>query len=331
MKDLIRILFISFFCNFILGCASNDESYSIPKYNSQINSINHINDSTFVLIGDTQRTSFLEQYFFFRESNGSVQFVLFDSIAALERKPAFILHLGDMVFDGSSEKDWKYFDESTRQIREAKIPILPIIGNHEMYGDSLETANNINSRFSSLKDSSWSSFEFGSIGIFLLNSNEELAQSEIERQEEFYNHTMNKYESDSNIKFIIIATHHPPFTNGTGIGFDESDYVQDYFTEKFISSSKKGLFFSGHCHNYEHLFISDKHFIVSGGGGGPRREVDLDGEYKDISNGIDKNEEKRGFNFIEIKVQSDSLLIEVHSYNKANKEWYRGDNFILTN
>ena len=330
MKELFKILFISFLSNFLFGCATSDEFYNIPKYSSEINTISHINDSTFVLIGDTQRTSFIEQYFFFRESNDSVQFVLFDSIAKLERKPAFILHLGDMVFDGSSENDWKYFDASTEQIRKAKIPIFPILGNHEFYGDSLETAYNINNRFSRLKDSSWNTFEFKSIGIILLNSNEELTLSENERQKEFYEYHMNKYEIDSSIKFIIVATHHPPYTNGTGIGFNESEYTQDCFINKFISSEKKGLFFSGHFHNYEHLIISDKHFIVSGGGGGPRRDVDLEGKYKDISNGIDKNEERRGYHFIEIEVQSDSLFIEVHSYNNDSKKWYRGDEFNLT-
>lgn len=329
MKVLFTILLISIFSTFFFSCASHGELYNIPKYNSYINSKGKTTSNSFILIGDTQRTGFAEQYFLFRESNDSVQFVLFDSIASLKKEPAFILHLGDMVFDGSSESDWKYFDASTERIRDAGIPLIPILGNHEMYGDSLERAKNLNSRFKNFKDSSWKAFVFNNIGIILLNSNEELSTYDTEKQKIFFNYYLKKYESDSKIKCIIVATHHPPYTNGTGIGFEESDYVQNYFAERFITSKKPGLFFSGHCHNYEHLLKSDKHFIVSGSGGGPRRTIDLDGDYKDITKGIEEKMEERGFNFVEFKTLNDSLLIKVHSYNKDTKEWYKGDYFNI--
>lgn len=330
LKELFKILIIVNLSFLIFGCASNNELYNIPKYNTDISTIDYSN-STFIIIGDTQRTGFLEQYFYFRESNDSIQFVLFDSISSLKQEPAFILHLGDMVYDGSSENDWRYFDASTKQIRNLNIPIIPVLGNHEYYGDSLERAKNINSRFNNLKDSSWKAFVFNNIGIILLNSNEELSLYQTEKQKSFFTNSINTFESDSNINYIIVATHHPPYTNGTGIGFDESEYVQNYFAEKFISSKKAGLFLSGHCHNYEHLLISDKHFIISGGGGGPRRKIDLDGDYIDITKGAEENEEERGFNFIEIEVLKDSLLIEVHSYNKDREEWYEGEYFKISN
>lgn|GEM_PF-392029 len=323
---IATILFIIF----LLGCSSRKLSNTVPTYKTLQNSTskNESSDS-FIIIGDTQRTGWVESILLFRESNDSVQFKLFNRIASLDNKPSFILHLGDMVFDASSDEDWVYFDSSTLVIRNEKIPIIPVLGNHEYFGDSEIGSQNISRRFPELKDSSWRSFVFKNNAFILLNSNTEITKEMKERQNQWYNQELDKYDIDKSINNIIVVTHQPPYTNGTGIGFGDDEFVKDNFVEPFNKSKKAKLFLSGHCHNYEHLLIDDKHYIVSGGGGGPRRNIDLEGNYKDITIGIEKEKSLRDFHFIRVEVSKDSLKLIVHTYDKTTNKWGIGDEFSL--
>ncbi|MER3329272.1 MAG: hypothetical protein RIF34_06810, partial [Candidatus Kapaibacterium sp.] len=113
--------------------------------------------------------------------------------------------------------------------------------------------------------------------------------------------------------------------------FGDDEFVKENFVDSFNNSKKANLFVSGHCHNYEHLLIDEKHFVISGGGGGPRRSIDLEGDYKDITIGKDKDESIRDFHFVEVKVEQDSLELIIHTYNKETKKWGKGDEFCLTN
>lgn len=330
MKFKRAPLLIILFAVILGGYSSSTIGYTTPIYHTLQCSLNK-NDSSnsFILIGDTQRTGWLESTFLFRESNDSVQFELFRSISTLEDEPAFIVHLGDMVFDGSDNEDWIYFDSSTKPIRNKGIPIVPVLGNHEYFGDSQSSMLNISNRFTELKDSTWRSFKFKNVAFILLNSNTELSEEMNERQKQWYSSELDRFDSDNEIKQIIVVTHQPPYTNGTGIGFGDDEFVKENFVESFNKSEKANLFVSGHCHNYEHLLIDNKHYIVSGGGGGPRRSIDLDGEYKDITLGKAKDESIRDFHFIEITVEHDKLKLVVHTYDKETKIWGIGDKFSL--
>ncbi len=330
MKSIQKLIAIIFLIIALSGCSTSKVSYSVPQFSQLSSSINNNeSSSSFVLIGDTQRTSWLESNILFRESNDSVQFVLFNRITLLKEKPSFILHLGDMVFDASSDEDWIYFDNSTQVIRDNNIPIVPVLGNHEYFGDTEQSTLNISSRFPEMKDSSWRSFKFKKVGFILLNSNTELSERMNERQNRWYKQELASFDLDNEVNQIIVVTHQPPFTNGTGIGFGDDEFVKENFVNSFNKSKKAQLFISGHCHNYEHLLIDGKHFIVSGGGGGPRRSIDLEGEYKDITIGEEKDKCIRNLHFIEVNVEKDSLKFVVHTYDKITEKWGIGDEFSL--
>jgi Icc-related predicted phosphoesterase len=325
-------LLILLFSVVLSGCSSSTVSYTTPVYNTLLSSLYKSDSSnSFILIGDTQRTGWVESTFLFRESNDSVQFELFRAISNLEKEPAFIVHLGDMVFDGADNEDWIYFDNSTLPVRSKSIPIVPVLGNHEYFGDEKNSMLNISNRFTDLKDSTWRSFKFKNVGFILLNSNTELSEEVYERQKQWYKKEIDRLDQDNEIKHIIVVTHQPPFTNGTGIGFGDDEFVKENFVDSFNKSKKAKMFISGHCHNYEHLLIDNKHYIISGGGGGPRRSIDLEGNYKDITIGKDKDKSVRDFHFVEVKVEQDSLKLIVHTYDKETKTWGRGDEFSLPN
>ncbi|NIM16548.1 MAG: hypothetical protein GTO45_31430 [Candidatus Aminicenantes bacterium] len=47
------------------------------------------------------------------------------------QKPACVINLGDLVFCGTSQKQWKLFDKAHEPILQNKIPYFPVPGNHE--------------------------------------------------------------------------------------------------------------------------------------------------------------------------------------------------------
>ncbi|MER3330298.1 MAG: metallophosphoesterase, partial [Candidatus Kapaibacterium sp.] len=203
MKLTRALLLIILFTVILSGCSTSKVSYSAPVYNTLLNSLDKSESSnSFILIGDTQRTGWLESTFLFRESNDSVQFELFQAISELEKEPAFILHLGDMVFDGADEGDWIYFDNSTLPVRSMSIPIVPVLGNHEYFGNAQSSMLNISSRFTELKDSTWRSFKFKNVGFILLNSNTELSEQMNKRQNKWYTNELDRLDQDNEIKHI---------------------------------------------------------------------------------------------------------------------------------
>jgi hypothetical protein len=106
------------------GCCSAQQ---VPTYSGDISTRQHI--PFFIVVEDTQRTSFWEIW---REQNDEARIAVLCKIASEE--PAFVIHLGDLVFQGSSPRHWQRFDEYAADIRRKKIPVFPILGNHEYYG-----------------------------------------------------------------------------------------------------------------------------------------------------------------------------------------------------
>jgi hypothetical protein len=85
-------------------------------------------NNVIIFIGDTQGTSLLESW---REDNKKKTPLLIKEIA--DRKPAGVINLGDLVFCGTSKKQWKLFDEAHQPLLTNKIPYFCIPGNHEYW------------------------------------------------------------------------------------------------------------------------------------------------------------------------------------------------------
>ncbi len=271
-----------------------------------------ISDS-FVIIGDSQRLMFLESFYweFWGEHNEKETKALFKEIA--KRKPDFVLHLGDFVNKGSSSSAWSDFEEDTKPIIEANIPIIPLLGNHEYFGNVCKTMKIYQEHFPIMLGRTWNSFIYKGIGIIVFNSNfDELSEAENNEQLQWYRSELKAMESDTAISKIIIAVHHPFFTNSKIVSPGEE--LNKYYLNSFLKNSKTAAAFSGHCHSYEKFLKNDKYIIVSGGGGGARQKLNIDKssrKYKDLFDGA----EKRFFHFLYVKVYENHLLIEVVKLN----------------
>jgi 3',5'-cyclic AMP phosphodiesterase CpdA len=258
----------------------------------------------FIIVGDTQRTSLLE---FWRERNDKERKLIIDGIT--RREPAFVLHLGDLTTRGGSEKNWQEFDDLHKELRERRIPYFPILGNHEFYGSDDEALRNYFSRFPGLEGKRWYSFIWKRIAFLMVDSIfPTLTMEQIEEQGNWYFRELERFERDEGVACIIVCCHEPPFTNSRVVSPNKKS--KTFFADPYVQFRKTCFFFSGHGHTYERFQVDGKHFIVSGGGGGPRHIVTVDPatrRYRDLFPGP----EIRFFHACEIEVGEQGLMYRV--------------------
>ncbi|HEY3139171.1 MAG TPA: metallophosphoesterase [Blastocatellia bacterium] len=302
------------------SCCQNPQA---PVYSGDLSTRGSI--PHFILVGDTQRTSLLE---FWREQNDEARRAVLNKIA--QEDPAFLVILGDLVFQGDDERHWRWFDGYTYAMREKQIPVFPLPGNHEYFGNHSKAFKSYFERFPHLTERLWNTFRFRTAAVILLNSNiGKLNEQELQEQDEWYQSKLKEYQGDQSIKTVIVCCHHPPFTNSTVVKDDKDvAQVREHFLEPFRNTPKAKLFFTGHCHCYEHFIEGGKHFIVSGGGGGPRQKLIVDPEKRSYEDTY-KGGEYREFHFCKVVFQEDNLLVQMVKIDEALKIWSVGDEFVV--
>jgi 3',5'-cyclic AMP phosphodiesterase CpdA len=257
----------------------------------------------FIVVSDTQRTSHFE---FWRERNDTERKLIMDEM--VRREPAFLVHLGDLTTRGSSKKEWAEFDDLAKGLRDKKIPVFPVLGNHEYYGNNQRALQLYFSRFSHLEQRHWYSFTWKNIGFLMFDANlPSLGKNRMEQESRWYLEELQRFEKAEDIQFVIVCCHKPPYTNSRTIG--PSPGLVQGFVDPFVRLRKTRLFFSGHSHSYQRFEVGGKFFIVTGGGGGPRHTLDLDPakEPRDLYPGP----ELRFFHFCEIENQGNTLAFKI--------------------
>lgn len=283
-------------------------------------------DSTFVLLGDPQRTSFWE-LLIFREQNDGVRQELFDEIA--HENPGIVLLLGDLVSQGDDDREWVKFDDFASAIRQNHIPMYAVLGNHDYFGDKQDALANFFERFPHQQNRLWNSFRFKSVAFILLNSNiSQMTSRQVDEQEQWYEEQLAADQADSSVSAIVVACHHPPFTNSTIVS-DNQDVLKD-FVGPYVQTPKAKLFVTGHCHSYEHFVQDGKQFLVSGGGGGPRQSVTCDEKHWRHAD-LYKGDPIRAFHFVRVTIESDGLKVEMVKLDSKKDTWEVGDEFTVKN
>ncbi len=233
---------------------------------------------------------------------------------------------GDLVSDGSSQSEWVRFDQLMTPVRNAAIPVLVALGNHDYWGDNRKALEKSEIRFPQLGQKHWYERTYGNLGLVFLDSNKsEMSVSQWNEQISWFNSQMSQLQADSAIKGVFVFTHHPPYTNSTTTG-DETD-VQDAFVGTFSATEKAIALISGHAHTYEHFNIRGKTFIVSGGGGGPRVKL-LEGAQRRHED-LFSEASPRPFNYLKIAPVSGAVRITVMGLDKGASDFHVIDEFIL--
>ncbi len=223
---------------------------------------------TIAVVGDQQRTSPFEVW---REKN-TIHAQLVRQV--VRSRPSALVLLGDQVFKGDNQDDWRFFDRIMRPVQRAQIPVFPLLGNHEYFGLDRVMLENMYTRFPGMPYRYYT-VVIDSIGFVMLDTNfDEYPRDSTVAMRRWYTLQIEELTADPGVRCIVTCGHHPPYTNSSIVMPDRIQ--QEYFVPVFLRSPKARLWLSGHAHAYEHFRHGNVHFLVSGGGGGPRQFLRLD-------------------------------------------------------
>ena len=85
--------------------------------------------------------------------------------------------------------------------------------------------------------------------------------------------------------------------------------------------------FSGHAHTYEHFVKNGRHFVVSGGGGGPRVELleGADRRHRDLYRGATP----RPFHYLVVLPDATGITVRVKGFTKVDRSLTVVDEFFV--
>jgi predicted MPP superfamily phosphohydrolase len=276
----------------------------------------------FAAVGDLQRTSLAEVW---RESNDLEREKIIGSIAA--EAPDFVALLGDLVFRGSSPAGWSRFDRLAAPLSENRIPVLPVLGNHEYWIKPKQAMANFFARFPRLDGRHWHAARYGPLAIVGLDSNIRfLPRSEWDVQREWFRRQLAAADADSEVRGLLVLVHHPPYTNST-VTPDEI-HVQQTFVPPFRESAKTMAMLSGHVHSYERFHRDGKVYVVAGGGGGPRVRL-AEGARRRHEDDLFEGPAVRHFHYLLAKVGAEGIEVEMKGIPKGGREFEPLDRFLL--
>jgi Icc-related predicted phosphoesterase len=256
----------------------------------------------FAVVGDLQTTSLLE---FWREENDYERAVLVRRLADV--RPAFLVVLGDLVSNGASKSAWADFDALCAPLHEARVPVLPVPGNHE-YWPFFGDLDNYFDRFPSLDRLGYYKKIYGALGLVFLNSNAgELTEAAWGEQVRWYKEALGAFDCDEGVRGVLVLLHHPPYTNST-VTSDEEPVKRD-FVPAFIAANKTLAMMTGHVHSYERFERGGKAFLVSGGGGGPRAALALGSERRHADDLYD-GPSLRSFHYLSVTPSQEGIAID---------------------
>jgi hypothetical protein len=218
---------------------------------------------SFVVLGDTQRSLWVEEHLLGREQNDRERVELIDQLVSQEN-PAFVVHLGDMVAK-ASPRHWHYFDQLMAPLTAAKIPLFPVLGNHEYFGDGRDPSRSSRLRYPVLAKGYYAK-RWGRLGLVWLDTN--LEGRAAARQADWLGRTLGALDRAPEIAATLVFSHHPAVTNG--IDRHGHEEVQQDLLPRIQHSRKALALFSAHVHGYERFAYDRLTLFVSGGGGGPR-------------------------------------------------------------
>lgn len=259
-------------------------------------------------VSDTQAPMLVETILLRSHNNRRATALLFGDM--VERLPAAIFHLGDVVNLGYSRRQWRPIDQYLEALRLARIPVHAILGNHEVMGRSIEGQRMFQKRFPDHRCTGYA-VRYGTVAVLLLNSNFSVMTSkQIREQDAWLGQTLHELDGDAAVQAVIVGCHHSPYTNSRIVR--PSKEVEQRFVPPYLASRKALLFLSGHCHAFEHYKVKGKDFLVIGGGGGLRQPLrqglgtlaDLSPDYKPL------------FHYITITSLEDSLWVTSYHIKK---------------
>ena len=293
----IRAFVIITMLGFVVGCSSRPPAAGFPVAYPCV-----VRDSgkPIAVIGDLQTTSLGERLLFRREFTERQQELLLDDLK--KQEIGLLAIVGDMVFTASSRKEWALFDSMVAPIAR-KVPVLPALGNHDYHclvGEfcfNHAVPENVLSRFGWLQPGQEYICEYGEVTLVFIDS-----ETGLKSQGMWLDRELRKLERLN--RRVVVFTHRPPYSNvdRSKPGPRPNEEVRKQITDRLAGSPIGRLSIHGHVHGFEHLQIGNMHYVISGGGGGPRPWLAAE-RTTDIYSGADCEVDsdgrvKRPFNYL---------------------------------
>ncbi len=298
------------------------------------------------IIGDTQQT-LQGEIALGREVNDAERDVILAGLGS-ETLDA-VVHVGDLVGLGNSAEHWQQFDEFFAPVFATGAPVFPVLGNHEYCGSDIGCARRhiehdisldpVWERFPAMERRTWYTQRIGDVALILLDTNlweygvdldaadPSTTSTEFMRQVDWFHDRLDEFDADPNISAVVVAGHHPMFSNADFI-YDDNPlvpvletedlaFLRESFLSGMLSAAKVRLYVSGHAHGFEHFREGDVDFVVTGGGGGPRPDylAPEDAEYEDL---FATSVEPRPFNYVLLHHEQGELSGVVMGVSKGS-------------
>jgi hypothetical protein len=186
--------------------------------------------------------------------------------AANSVEPDFIIHSGDLIDSGYSQKQWNFwFDRTTSVFPE--LVFMPSIGNHE------SNAREYFEQFALPDAEQWYSFDYGNAHFVALTTCSPVTGAQLEWLEDDL--------SSTNAMWKFLYYHHPMYSVGS---HGPTPWVRDAW-EEVLDKYQVDVIFNGHDHLYARtLPISNGEVVnstdlgtvhvVTGGAGAPLHGVE---------------------------------------------------------
>jgi len=188
----------------------------------------------------------------------------------IEAQPAFVVHTGDIVYDGNKERMWDDLFQKGRSFFQA-LPFYPVMGNHDRSGRN---------RFADLwplgaKGATYYAMEQGGAGFLMIDTT--IRFNPGSPQYRFIQETLSRWQAQG-VSPVFAFFHNPPFNGGKhGDNANVKKSLVPLFEEHGVD-----IVFGGHDHNYQRIGpINGVLYIITGGGGGPLYDVRPHPELKD--------------------------------------------------
>lgn len=262
--------------------------------------------ASIVVLGDTQRTTFPERLLLGREQNERARRALIAKLVREER-PAFVVHLGDLVSCGAIADEWRYFDRLTAPLTALGIRIRPVLGNHDYWGPRAMALRHARRRFPELAPRTFTALRHAELGLLWLDSN--LMGDAAAEQLRWFEAALDGYEQDPAVRGVLAFAHHPPFSNARRP--ERPSPTLAGLLEPFCAAGKTLALLSGHVHGYERFQLRGKTFIVSGGAGGPRVRYRTGADARHPPAYATADGKARAFHYLVLQATADQLSFDV--------------------
>lgn len=262
-----------------------------------------------------------------------------------KRSGADFLLSSEFVYDGRYPHEWlRFLKEIEEHPLLNEIPLLPVIGNHDFYGDTEFGKRNYEYVFDYPP---FYTLEFPDMVLIVVNSGILLDQNQLIDDDEQDALFSRWYVSDdgnpekswlenvlinTDKTFTILSMHHTLISSGIHHSdWDNTDNGRNLHEkrQKLIALLKEygvQLILSGHEHHYEHYVLNyqkegkqEMHFVVGGGGGVPLRNIPdqtvIDRYLIEYSNnGFDVEQVKleKIFNYSLVEVEAERVTVKTY-------------------